>query len=60
MSADTQYVLGTRPSHVHTGPKSGEWHCNSPYCEDMKVDKPEDGGPEVIHPPFSPANPPRR
>lgn len=53
------YVIGTRPQHTHRGPQSGEWLCNSPYCDDMATDKPEDGGPMVIHPPFSPANPPR-
>jgi len=58
-SSGKSYVLGSRPVHVHRGPTSGEWQCNSPYCDDMFVDKPEDGGPFVIHPPFSPANPPR-
>jgi hypothetical protein len=42
------YVVGTRPKHVHHGPVSGDWECNSPYCEDMLTDKPEDGGPDVI------------
>lgn len=52
------YVIGKLPIHVHNGPKSGKWECNSPYCNDMEVDRPEHGGPAVIHPPFSPTNPP--
>jgi hypothetical protein len=56
--SEKSYVLGTRPKHTHNGPNSGAWECNSPYCEDMAVDKPEDGGPLVIHPPYSPSNPP--
>ena len=58
MTATSSYVVGNRPQHTHNGPKSGQWQCNSPYCEDMAVDSPDDGGPMVIHPPFSPSNPP--
>jgi hypothetical protein len=43
-----QHVPGFVAKHVHRGPVSGEWECNSPYCEDLLTDRPEDGGPEVI------------
>jgi len=58
MPGDTQFVIGSRPVHKHLGDVSGEWFCNSPYCNDIDVNKPGDGGPDVIHSPYSPSNPP--
>jgi hypothetical protein len=42
-------VYGNRPVHVHV-PPSGEafWRCNSPYCNDMATEHPDDGGLEPI------------
>jgi len=49
MTDSKDHVVGSYPVHVHHGPVSGEWRCNSPYCEDVETDAPEDEGPKVIH-----------
>ncbi len=48
VNSSYQHVPGFVATHTHTGPISGQWLCNSPYCEDLLVDRPEDGGPLVI------------
>lgn len=42
-------VFGPRPSHTHV-PPSGEptWKCNSPYCNYMEAEHPDDGGLEPV------------
>jgi hypothetical protein len=43
------HVVGSRPVHVHISPSTSErWRCNSPYCIDMEVEPPENGGPPII------------
>jgi len=43
------FVVGVRPSHTHTCVTGNHtWECNSPYCEEMKVDCPDHGGFEPI------------
>jgi hypothetical protein len=43
------WVNGDRPVHVHWCPKGGhQWTCNSPYCNDMNINCPDDGGPTPI------------
>lgn len=48
VNASYQHQPGQVAKHVHEGPVSGRWECNSPYCEDLLTDRPEDGGPAVI------------
>ncbi len=43
------YVVGPDPVHKHTSPSDGSvWECNSPYCIALEIDRPEDGGPNVV------------
>ncbi len=42
-------IVGPRPAHTHRSPTSHEsWQCNSPYCEDMEVLHPDEGGFEPV------------
>ena len=42
-------VIGTRPSHIHVPPSGAEtWKCNSPYCDEMAVEHPDEGGQEPV------------
>lgn len=42
-------VVGSRPIHVHRPPSGAEtWLCNSPYCEELATEHPDDGGFEPI------------
>jgi len=45
-------VVGDRPIHIHRssdpGAKIQTWACNSPYCEDLTGQHPDDGGFEPI------------
>ena len=42
-------VVGTRPSHMHLDPDTKEqWLCNSPYCSELEVNHPDNGGPAPI------------
>lgn len=44
-----QFVHGTRPSHFHRDPSDGsQWECNSPYCADIELRHPDNGGPPPI------------
>jgi hypothetical protein len=44
--SDRPYVHGERPVHMHFCPDGEhEWPCNSPYCDEMKMECPEHGGP---------------
>ncbi len=45
----TTYVNGDRPVHMHFCPDGEhEWQCNSPYCDLMKIECPEHGGPTPV------------
>jgi hypothetical protein len=48
-SVDRDRIYGTRPAHTHQ-PPSGRpaWKCNSPYCEEMATEHPDDGGFEPV------------
>lgn len=48
VNSSYQHQPGMVAKHTHEGPISGRWECNSPYCEDLLTDRPEDGGPDVI------------
>jgi hypothetical protein len=42
-------LVGTRPAHTHVPPSGKEpWKCNSPYCDEMAVEHPDDGGLEPV------------
>jgi len=41
-------VVGKRPAHTHRNAAGEQWQCNSPYCEDMDVEHPDDSGREPI------------
>jgi len=42
-------IFGTRPAHTHRSSVSGAaWQCNSPYCDEMEIPHPEEGGFEPI------------
>jgi len=50
-----QFVHGSRPSHLHRDPDTGErWECNSPYCTDIESRHPDNGGPVPIVPGYEP------
>jgi hypothetical protein len=42
------YVHGTRPAHEHIDENDQRWLCNSPYCNDVHMNRPEDGGPVPV------------
>ena len=47
--AKARTVFGTRPSHLHSDPDTNEkWPCNSPYCTEIEVPSPANGGPAPI------------
>lgn len=48
-------VYGDRPVHQHFDPVANQhWNCNSPYCNDMKMAHPQNGGPTPIIQGFEP------
>lgn len=56
MSADSalakkpkSYVYGDRPIHTHDcADGAHKWQCNSPYCTEINIACPEDGGPVPV------------
>ena len=43
------WIYGDRPVHVHFCAKGNhQWRCNSPYCNEMNISCPDDGGPTPI------------
>lgn len=51
----TAWVYGTRPTHTHhCAAGNHQWDCNSPYCNDMNIACPNDGGPTPIVQGFEP------
>ena len=44
-----RYVVGSRPQHIHLDPDSNQqWPCNSPYCTELELPNPDNGGPTPI------------
>ena len=44
-----RYIVGTRPVHVHRDPETNDqWECNSPYCTELEIAHPQNGGPTPI------------
>jgi len=49
VSPKVRTVVGSRPSHLHSDPDTNEpWSCNSPYCTEVQVPSPDNGGPTPI------------
>ncbi len=45
----TRTVFGTRPAHVHLDPDTAQkWECNSPYCTEIELPHPDNGGPTPV------------
>lgn len=47
-----EFVHGTRPSHTHLDTSNPDavqrWECNSPYCTEIEMRHPDNGGPVPI------------
>jgi len=49
VSPKVRTVIGSRPLHTHSDPETNEkWACNSPYCSELEMAHPDNGGPAPI------------